>query len=109
MDDLQFQYLGIFVLKCAEIWNSYFDKHNVDFILTPTQYSKTLKLDEMVESRGPILVLRNNTYKTELVGNAMNSNFPLLFATKIMAISKVQVPLGTDVEGRPIGMTIWSR
>eukprot|EP00494_Astrolonche_serrata_P014666 UN14801 len=88
-DETQFRYLSHHQYESTKIWNSYFDKHNIDMIITPTQHSTTLRLDEMVESKGPLEVLQEDgSYKIEYVSNAARANLGIMFALKHFPISK---------------------
>ena len=52
--------------ECTDLWNSYFDEHGVDFILTPSLWSDPTYYTEGVRSVRPLNVKQaDGTYQME--------------------------------------------
>eukprot|EP00756_Hemistasia_phaeocysticola_P033345 Hpha_TRINITY_DN16461_c2_g12::TRINITY_DN16461_c2_g12_i1::g.160044::m.160044/K02433/gatA, QRSL1; aspartyl-tRNA(Asn)/glutamyl-tRNA(Gln) amidotransferase subunit A len=104
------RYTGRHAEKSRKVWNSIFDEHNLDVIVTPTQFTPALTFAEMVTGSGKLDVLQpDGTYKEEAVANAIRANVPIMLTFKSFPVPKVVAPLGTDAEGRPISITLWGR
>eukprot|EP01052_Picozoa_sp_SAG31_P002750 SAG31_NODE_99_length_25388_cov_12.710507_6_plen_111_part_00 len=51
-----FRMYGKYQSDCTELWNSYFDKHNIDFVLTPSTWADAETNTTMVRGDGNVNV-----------------------------------------------------
>eukprot|EP00039_Didymoeca_costata_P026303 m.15588 g.15588 ORF g.15588 m.15588 type:complete len:606 (+) comp5439_c0_seq2:157-1974(+) len=100
-DESQHRATGIVQTEKLQIWNNYFETHNVDVIMVPPQYSNAIKYSEMSNKSIPVAIRQQDgSYKME-PSSIVQSNLVPYFAFKDIPVPKVVVPTGLDDEGRP--------
>ncbi|KAJ9463282.1 Glutamyl-tRNA(Gln) amidotransferase subunit A 1 [Diplonema papillatum] len=109
-DESQFRSLAGWSDRARAQWNAYFDEHEIDVMVTPTQFCTSRDLSELAGCTGPLDVLQaDGSYAEERVGGVMLYLLPILGTFKMLPVPKLQIPLGKTSEGRLVGATLWGR
>jgi Asp-tRNA(Asn)/Glu-tRNA(Gln) amidotransferase A subunit family amidase len=90
-----------------DLWNAYFDAHDVDFILTPSLWADATVYTDTVRQARPLSVKqKDGNYTVQIVPKP---NGAFWGAFKLWAVPKMVVPLGLDSAGRPVSCTAWGK
>ena len=109
LDESTFRYWIASQPNVVRVWNSFFDAHGADVIMTPPQFADAISYENAAARAVPI------RRKQEAGGYAVNpcdigdSNYLHYMAFKLIPIPKLIVPTGLDAEGRPTAMEFWGR
>lgn len=90
------------------LWNSYFNEHHVDIVMTPAQNIEAVSVADLTTATVPTLVSREGE-DIEEIGMALWDNIKLFSMWKDTPIPKLSVPTGLDANGKPTGIMLWGR
>jgi len=101
--------MGAFQMDTVLAWNSYFDEHQVDMIMTPVSFCDAVTYEcAATDSCTLQMGSEGKDYKT--VGGSLFEDCNSLFlAFKSIPIPKVVVPIGVDADGNPSSVIFWGR
>jgi len=101
--------MGAFQMDTVLAWNSYFDEHQVDMIMTPVSFCDAVTYEcAATDSCTLQMGTKGKDYKT--VGGSLFEDCNSLFlAFKSIPVPKVVVPIGTDADGNPSSVIFWGR
>lgn len=109
-DESQFRYaVGPYVQRSLEVWNSYFDTHGVDVLLTPAQFCDAQTYECRAGRRCSMQRDYGDGYGTTHDAGNLHCNFVSFFMFKQIPVPKVTVPVGLDPQGRPVSVEFWGR
>jgi len=105
-DETQFRYyLGPYMSQLVDAYNSYFDRHAIDFLLVPASMVPTPDFADV----------RGGTVKVPCVDGSVHEMgvrlyFPhFIEPIKELHVPKLLVPTGLTKEGRPMAVQLWGR
>ena len=102
-----FRMTAIVQAECTDLWNAYFDAHDIDFILTPSLWADPTVYADSVRREGPLNVKQpDGAYAVEIVQKPSGAFWGF---AKLWAVPKMLVPLGMDEQGRPVSCTCWGK
>jgi Asp-tRNA(Asn)/Glu-tRNA(Gln) amidotransferase A subunit family amidase len=105
----EFRMHGLVQAECTDLWNAYFDEHDVDFILTPSTWGDASTYPELCSGGATLNVKQSDgSYAMQFLENGASKRSFWGF-TKNWAVPKMLVPLGLDAEGRPVSCTCWGK
>merc|ERR1712176_1733695 len=108
-DETSFRYWVATQPDRVRAWNSYFDTHGVDIIITPPQMADAISYVDYATGNVPIRVSDGDgCYKIE-GKDVGSSNYLHYMAFKSIPIPKLVVPTGLDALGRPTAVEFWGR
>ena len=100
---------GAFQMDTVLAWNTYFDQHQVDMILTPVSFCDAVTY-ECAATDGCKLQMGTEREDYKTTGGSLFEDCNSLFlAFKSIPIPKVVVPIGLDVDGNPSSVIFWGR
>ena len=105
-----FRYTGHWQREAASTWNLYFDSHNLDLMLTPSQFQDSHTFSDWMTQTVPMLVKQaDGSFVEQPIGGGSSCNLVHYCWFKPFAVPKVTIPLGLDERGRPVSITAWGR
>eukprot|EP00931_Biecheleriopsis_adriatica_P026559 TRINITY_DN16154_c0_g1_i2.p1 TRINITY_DN16154_c0_g1~~TRINITY_DN16154_c0_g1_i2.p1 ORF type:complete len:374 (+),score=65.57 TRINITY_DN16154_c0_g1_i2:709-1830(+) len=107
-DESQFRYVMALQAEYIQVYNSYFDAHDVDVILIPGLLSDAMTWEDMIGGTCPMQMLADGEWRTVRT-SSIHAIAPSMFSLKNIPIPKLMVPTGLDAEGRPTGVQLWGR
>mmetsp|Transcript_59394 Transcript_59394/g.111906 ORF Transcript_59394/g.111906 Transcript_59394/m.111906 type:complete len:192 (+) Transcript_59394:51-626(+) len=102
------EYVAVKRPEMVRLWNSYFDEHGVDLIMTPPQRAIVTYTDAAAST----VQVRTSTCSScpyRDVPSSINEAAPFYAMFKEIPIPKLLVPTGLDQDGRPTGILFWGR
>lgn len=110
-DETRFRFLMSSQARLTDVWNSYFETHEVDVIVTPPQFADAVSYADAARCTVPVRRPRADVPGGfEIVGGSLSgSNTVSYMAFKNIAIPKLMVPTGCDAHGRPTAVAFWGR
>jgi Asp-tRNA(Asn)/Glu-tRNA(Gln) amidotransferase A subunit family amidase len=96
----------------VRVWNSYFDAHNIDVVMTPGQPSNAVTYTDVANASVPVRAAT----AAAAAAAAAAAGLPIMDAIgwffsyfKTIPVPKLAVPAGLDAQGRPLGLLLWGR
>lgn len=111
-DESRFRYAaGLFQLETIAAWNSYFDGHGVDVILTPASFCDALTFECMANGSCTMQYDdgKGDGFKAVNTGALIPCNLVPYFAWKSIPVPKIVFPVGADADGNPVELELWGR
>jgi hypothetical protein len=100
----------VFILQQEklQIYNSYFESHNVDFIVIPGQYCDAITYHDAANSTLQLntkIIDSNGKEEYQLMNGSLDQcNTLTYFTMKDIPVPKLWIPVGLDPDGRPVSV-----
>ena len=90
------------------MYNSYFDEHNVDIILSPGQPTEAVTYSDAANLSVPVGLFPSGETVPRPLGNVIS---PFVSWFKTVPVPKLMIPVGLDdaTGKRPVAVLLWGR